>query len=479
VWQELAMNLRLGFRIALLFALAVCAQLATAAELALSHATLDRLTALPRGEASTIDAFPVGPTHTASIRFERVQIYSDDAHLYVMTADGQKEVPRSNRIFLRGYSDDGSARVAMSLNPDASFAEGNGSGPEGSFVLRASLDASGAKRLIAQSLESTLPAGFKFNFRCGNENENMDVNALDDFAKRLGIKSGASTVSTAATTSHALRLATVAVDTDSLFMLRLFNNSQSAATNWIASMFNVMNTMYERDLLVQLYVGTTFYQTSATDPYISFTPGASPAELDFFSNYWEVHHPNGSPNRAFAILLSGQQPSTSNSCSAEGIAWVDQYCQAGFAASGGHTVGSYSVNQVCTSTNAAFGPPFSALLVGHEVGHNFGAHHTQCTNASTGFAPTGTTTIDQCLSGEIDGVTACYSGPTSCPSSGPGAPAGTIMSYCNSVAPSGCGPSGQNVLQFHPAQATVLDGYISGQSACLNETADIFYNGFE
>ena len=121
------MNLPQRFRLALLAALFACAQLATAVERVVDRSTLHRLATLPHGTMQTLDAFPVSPTNTATVRFERVQIYSDDAHLYVMTADGRKEVPRSNRIFLRGYSDDGTARVAMSLNPDLSFAEGNGS----------------------------------------------------------------------------------------------------------------------------------------------------------------------------------------------------------------------------------------------------------------------------------------------------------------------------------------------------------------
>ena len=87
-------------RFVLLFA--VSTQLATAAERVLDRTTLTHLTALQPGAMQVVDAFPVGPTKTASIRFRRVQIYSADAHLYVMTADGRKEIPRSDRIILRG-----------------------------------------------------------------------------------------------------------------------------------------------------------------------------------------------------------------------------------------------------------------------------------------------------------------------------------------------------------------------------------------
>lgn len=447
---------------------------APAAERTLDRPTLRHLSSLQPGQALTLDAFPVGPASAASIRLERVQIYSDDAHVYVMTAGGRKEAPRSDRIFLRGYSDDGRARVAMSLNADTSFAEGNGSGPEGSFVLQASVERSGVNRLVAKPFESTLPAGFNFDFRCGNENENLDVHAPDDIAKRLGAVNAASAVSTAAATTHALRLATVAVDTDSLFMSRLFTNNTANATNWIASMFNTMNMMYERDLVVRLYQGTTILCASGcTDPYTSFSPGATTTELSFFANYWKINH--ASVSRSFAILLSGQISSTPSSCGASGIAWINQYCQKGFP-QGADTVGSYSVNQVCTSINLDPSGSFNARIVGHEIGHNFGAWHTHCTNTSTGAAPVATNTIDTCYN--LESGLGCYGGmTTSCPAGG----SGTIMSYCNFTSVSGCASGTQNQLKFHPTQINqvLLPAITSNSPSCLNSTDDIFYNGFE
>ena len=107
-------------------------------------------------------------------------------------------------------------------------------------------------------------------------------------------------------------------------------------------MFNTMNTMYENNLQVQLLIGTTILRTnSATDPYANFAQGAADStKLNFFANYWKTNE--STVPRAFATLLSGLNASTTNSCSASGIAEIDAYCNTSF---------SYSVNQVCTSIN--------------------------------------------------------------------------------------------------------------------------------
>ena len=73
------------------------------------------------------------------------------------------------------------------------------------------------------------------------------------------------------------------------------------------------------------------------------------------------------------MLLSGN---SSSGNSASGIAWVNAYCRTNSSG------GSYSTNQIFT--NPAIGVASSAFIVGHELGHNFGASHTHCTNASSG-----------------------------------------------------------------------------------------------
>jgi hypothetical protein len=446
----------------------------------LDRTTMQHLAALRGGEALRLDAFPTGPEHSAALRFERVQIYAKDAPLYVITAGGKQELPRSNRVFLRARSDDGNTRVAMSLNADGSFAEGNGVGPDGAFVVDARAEAGGAHAFSARTLESTLPSPEAFEFKCGNESVQLDIHSIShsaDLATQLRNATSATgtTASSASSTpasgaapqaTQAFRTATIAIDTDSLFMSRLFSNNTTNATNWIASMFNTMNTMYETDLNVQLLIGTTILRTSvAGDPYTGLSTGSSNgADLNIFGNYWRVNET--AVPRSFAILLSGAIASSGGGCSAAGIAWLDQYCQKGFV-NGSNTVGSYSVNKVCTSIAIDPNGTFDARIVGHEIGHNFGAAHTHCTNISTGASNAATNTIDQCYNGESG--SGCYAGPTTCPS---GQSAGTIMSYCNI---SGCNQ--QNQFHFHPTHINdvLLPAIAANTPSCLGSGNDIIF----
>jgi hypothetical protein len=461
----------MAYRLKLFSAAALCFafHIAFATDISLSRTVTSKLVSMKVGDQLRIDKFPISAAGATTIVFHPAKVYSDDARLYVQTASGTQEIPRSNRIFLRGYSDDGTARVAMSLNPDGSFAEGSGDGPDGSFALTSN----GKGVLSAKRLESTIPSTTKLDFQCGNETASMAVSA-DSLERSLGLSVPKPNVIDA---TQALKLAMVAVDTDSLFMSKLFSNNTTTAGNWIASMFNAMNTMYERDLSVELLEGTTIFRTNpTTDPYTSASDvPADGTDLDIFGAYWKANE--SAVPRSFATLLSGRGPCSGNSCSASGIAWIDQYCQKGFIGNGSDTIGSYSVVQVFSSISIDPQASIAARLTGHELGHNFGAYHTHCTNASTGAAPTGSNTIDKCVSGEVDNNVACYSGATSCPMTGGTVTAGTIMSYCNIK---GCPTAGsQNLLQFHPAQISVLSANISAESACINSNDTIFDNGFD
>ena len=420
-----------------------------AGALTLGQAQIDQLNALRVGASVIVDEFPDGFGGSGSLRFERIDVYARDARIVVVASDGEHELPHSRRIELIGANAAGDVRISLAFDPGFANVAGVGSGPAGAFAITAAADANGA---IIRSIPAAqaLPPGVVPEIVAGDDALPSGHAMPDALALALA----------GAVPETTPRGAIVGVDTDNELMSLRFSNNTSAAANWIADLFGAMNVMYQRDLNVLLQQGTTYLRT-ATDPYTQTGTPANPADLTEFGNYWQSHY--GSVPRSFAMLLSGKASSGNQ---ASGIAWVNAYCQ--MQSQGG----SYSVNQVFTNPQIGIG--YSALLVGHEIGHNFGAYHTHCTDVSTGGAPTGSNTIDKCFSTEPG----CYAGATSCPTSGPGAPAGTVMSYCNARQ---CGPGGQNVLQFHPTQIGVMSMLIAQNTpSCLAASADmIFKNGFD
>lgn len=438
-------------RLPVLAAIAM-AMSAVAAEpaLTLERAQAAQLAASPVGAEIVLAGVPDGRGGSATLRLRRIEVFAPGARLLRVGAGGEHELPRSARTYWIGADASGSVRASLGFDPGFADFAGSGSSPAGAFALAGEPD--GARvRLRATPLEATLPAGVVPEIASGEDSldgGNPPPGALDLALAGM------------AAPAAAPRGAVVAIDTDKELMSRRFGNSTSAATAWIGDLFAAMNAMYVADLDLNLQVGRTILRVGS-DPYATTGSPAGSAHLAEFGTYWQNQY--GSVPRTMAMLLSGR---SSSGNSASGIAWINAYCR---KPSQG---GSYSVNQVFT--NAQVAVAYSARLVGHELGHNFGAYHTHCTNAANGSAPTGANTIDRCNGGE----SGCYSGATSCPSSGPGAPAGTVMSYCNSI---GCGSQGQNVLQFHPTQIVTLSALIAQNTpACIAPSADrVFADGFE
>jgi metallopeptidase family M12-like protein len=440
-------------RAVLLFVLLLSAGSAIAAPAVLDRTQLDRIDKLAVGANFTIDRFPDGFGGESSVRFERIDVYAPGARIFVVDDAGQREVPRSKRVEWIGSNADGSVRVSIGFDPGVANLKGVGTSSAGTFVVSTQKTANGL-RLRAVPVESTYPAGVV-----------PEVLGTDD-AKPSGraMPSALEIALAGEAPAGSLRRAVVAVDTDNEFMSRRFSNNTTTASAWIADLFATMNVMYERDLDVRLTQGTTTLRVT-TDPYTQNNSPADGGDLDEFGNYWQAHYNN--VQRAFAILLSGK---SSNQNSASGIAWINAYCE------NQSQGGSYSVNQIFT--NAAIDVSLSARIVGHELGHNFGANHTHCTDISNGNEPVATNTIDQCYRGEAG--SGCYGGAVSCPSAGPGHPLGTIMSYCNVGGTNGAN-CGQNVLQFHPTHVSALNTLIAQHTgACLTTLTDvIFQDGFD
>ena len=408
------------------------------------------------GESVEIARFPTGPNRSGDITFERIDVLAPGAKVIVVDADGERELPRSDRVHLIGHSADGKTRVGLSFNLDLrDVPSGAGIGIDGEFILRA--ERSGADwSFSAITPDAALPAGVELQYPRNDDSLQAPGDPLGS------LDALASSLQPIPSADGPVRIAVIGVDTDASLLSKRFGNNTSSASTWIADLFVQLNVIYQRDLNVRLLQGTTFLRPNS-DPYANADTVANQAQLVEFGNYWQANYSAGSNavSRSFAMLLSGNSAASNQ---ASGIAWLNSYCRTQ------GTGGSYSTNQVYTRPDISVAS--SGFIVAHEIGHNFGAFHTHCSSLATGGGPAATGTIDQCFSGEAAQPPGCYSGPQSCPGVGG---SGTLMSYCHI---SGCNRPNQQI--FHPSHVNFLLTRIAANTpSCLTTSSVIFTNGFD
>ncbi len=408
----------------------------------------DTHVALQRAKANTRRAARKTTTEDWALR--RIEVYADDAQLLIAGTEGMQPGPRSALQHYMGQR--GHESMVLSLAPDGKSGSGLLLDDEGIWNL--DLTPSGtALRFSGTATDAALADGTRPEQDC--------LGGLDTPSDQLqGLKLALPSAVTAPTV--ATRKVILALDTDNELMLEKFSNNSTAATNYLAQLVAQMSAFYAQEpgaggAKLEFQIGYQVLRPSTTtDPYPSAVGDSISAQLDEFGAHWKNTY--SAVPRAFAVMISGK---SSASNSAGGIAWLltsGNYCAATGATMGGSTYGHFSINRVFKFAGA--GPANDAPLVAHELGHNFGLAHTHCTNTA-GSQPASTNTLDQCFSGEGG----CYTGPTSCPSSSPGAPRGTLMSYCHVK---GCG---ENVGLFHSVQVTTLNSRIASQpSSCVIPT---------
>lgn len=414
------------------------------------------------GEQVAIAGLPVSRVAQRTLLLERFEVYAADARIYAATADGLRELPRSDwRHFRAVDAGPGAPRLALSVSPDGREAQG---------LL---LTAMGASYTVVGQDQGE---GLQFSvYSARQDADGKEAIFVCEHSAHLRQEPAeAESVPgdvAAAIPEGATRSAVVAVDTDNELLQLKFGDNTASATTYLAQLFAGLNVVYERDLDLTLLQGTTILRTSATpDPYPSPIGADTAVQLTEFGTFWQNNQ--SAVSRAFAMLLSGKSDSNFSSA---GIAWVlngSNYCTARNA-NGGH----YSVTQVFkfAGSNASH----DILVIAHELGHNFGAFHTHCSNASTGAGPTASNTIDTCFTGEQG----CFNGTPVCPVpgvvNGVSNVRGTLMAYCHLNGISGCTSSevfatAHRTLLSPRVTANVSNGCFSGAQTPL-----IFANGFE
>jgi hypothetical protein len=432
---------------------------AAAAGALLTPAEVESLRAARPGDRVALATVPRSSRLLDSAVLKRIDVYAPDAKIYVVRDDGPHEVPRSDELQFISVS---GPTIALSVAADGRSAHGTLWGGEGQNYRLRGVAAPLGLELRVDGFFDEAPDGGALRYNIDGFD---DVLEPEDDAKRLSALEEIATVKAA---SAATRQAVVAIDTDNELLQQKFSDNTTNATNYIASLFTNMNVIYERDLDVTLVQGTTFLRPSSTpDPYPSTSATATDAQLNEFGEYWRLN--NSGVACAFALLLSGKSSSPN---SASGIAWLlknRNYCTAtGQVQGNGSTFGHFGLDRVFKFAGSTAAT--DTLVAAHELGHNFGAGHTHCTDATTGNNSVGTNTIDQCYSGE-GACCGCYAGSQSCPAShtvnGVTNVTGTLMSYCHLNGIAGCGSS----KVFADIQRTVLGTYIAlNFPSCITAT---------
>jgi Metallo-peptidase family M12/IPT/TIG domain len=425
------------------------------------------LLGLSRDKKVRIADWPVSPGARRDVLIARHEIYAPDARILEITPSGTREFPRSRLAFFWGVeADDPHSGVFVAIDPVAGTIESMTESGGVRYQLTSLVPGKPGLHLLAtaQAFVDHATGGHKLHWTCGNENL-LQVPQQQPAAAEVEreIQEVAPEDGGAITNGTPYNLMTVGVDTDNEFFSAKFPGvtaPYTAVTNYIAMMFAEINVMYERDLNTGILIGTTILRpTAASDPYT--TPGsgaASPAQLTEFSNYWAANET--SVSRTVAVMLSGK---SSDPDEASGIAWYtgdtgpSPLCSRNYG---------YSFEQLFTFAANSSSLPGDTLILGHEIGHNFGTRHTHC------YTPP----IDMCYNLE----SGCYSGPISCPApttiAGVTNVEGTVMSYCQVGLLPSCTASqvfGPVVLAFIKPnlQAALGNNLATGQ--CIAASASV------
>ncbi len=281
---------------------------------------------LPSGSSRVVADWPVTPGAREEIELTRFEIYAPDARIVKIEGREAIELPRSRRAFFRGRSvDDPETRLMITVDPDTGGLEAVAYGREGTHELKPS----GGGGYLVAAAEAFQTQAQQPAWSCGQELDPLAQGGAFPFNTAVNT-TGAAPAAGAGDVAVAvsLRTASIAVDTDNELMQLKFGNNVTAATNYIASLFALMNVMYERDVQVRLLQGFTILRPSTTpDPYVQSSPAAANGNsLNEFTSYWSAGCGGACSgvSRALAMMLSGKQ---SSDFSASGIAWLDSAVQ--------------------------------------------------------------------------------------------------------------------------------------------------------
>ena len=349
---------------------------------------LDRaaLAVLRAQERAVVRDFPLGGARAADLVLARFEPFAPGARAEIMEPGGARALTLPDQVYFRGTvagEDDSHVLLIAARARVHGFVVSRGEvfpfGPDGqgghrSYALR-----------DADPTRYPPPGDF-----CANDLAPEAVR-IPPAARALAAPPPA------ASTSGTLKLADVAIDTDQ--ELRAKFASDSAALGYLAALAAAATSIYERDLAVRLrFSYLRLWGAAPPDPWTATDPSGTLGELRTYWNNPANNMDTIAGPRTVVHFVSGKSVQG-------GIAYLDVLCDSSYGYGVSQVYGSFDLSQPSQI--------WDALVVTHELGHNFGTPHTHC------YSPP----LDRCFSGEVG----CYTGPVV-------ASRGTIMSYCHLLA---------------------------------------------
>ena len=349
---------------------------------------LDRaaLAVLRAQERAVVRDFPLGGARAADLVLARFEPFAPDARVEIVEPGGARALTLPDRVYFRGTvagEDDSHVLLIAARARVHGFVVSRGEvfpfGPDGrgghrSYALR-----------DADPTRYPPPGDF-----CANDLAPEAVR-IPPAARALAAPPPV------ASTAGTLKQADVAIDTDQ--ELRAKFASDSAALAYLASLAAAATSIYERDVAVRLrFSYIRLWGAAPPDPWSATDPGGELGEVRTYWNDPANKMDTTAGPRTVVHFVSGKSVQG-------GVAFIDVLCNASYGYGVSQVYGSFDLSQPSQI--------WDALVLTHELGHNFGTRHTHC------YSPP----LDKCFSGEAG----CYAGPVV-------ASRGTIMSYCHLLA---------------------------------------------
>ena len=241
------------------------------------------------------------------------------------------------------------------------------------------------------------------------------------------------------------RIAELATEADDEYVNQL--GGPTAANNEILSVVNQIDAIYQRDIGLTFNVVLQHNWAGNNDPYSA--NGDANAVLSEFQNYWNA---NITTPRDLAHMWTGRSLG-----GAAGFAYAGIVCR-------GNGVASYGVT--IRETTA----PFRVGIPAHEIGHNFGASHSDgqagCDNTIMSSLQTGATTLFFCAF-SINEITSYINANGTCLSASTAAP--TIQLTARSYLINEDGGRATVVVTRTDSSAAATVNYATSDNAGLND----------